>query len=220
MHNYDNSTGALTGYNVDPGEVGNIQASDYSGCMGSRLGPYRIEFFGNPLWVKSFSGLLPEGREPDWNHALPSYAAGQPTWGWATKVIGGPAIGRYGVKLKEVTDGTSKTLLYLETTGYLREFNNPQARWARTSQTFLEGTCCGSLGSKAIITVALSPGNLEASMHDAFGGGTKTTVSGHMDGGTVAMGDASVHYLDSSIEPIVMMRLADRNDGVPVELGQ
>ncbi|MAT69067.1 MAG: hypothetical protein CMJ58_06030 [Planctomycetaceae bacterium] len=105
------------------------------------------------------------------------------------------------VSLREVTDGTSTTMMFFEDSG------RPDS-W-RNGQLVAEGTVSGT-----------GWGNPDSffSIHDECGGGqmmnchnNNEIYSFHTGGCNYVMGDASVHFIQESIDPEIFTSLFTRN---------
>lgn len=184
-----------------------FQSLDYAACTGSPDGSQRASAMGNPLLVKSFSGLMPE----TW-HIMPINASD-------VVLTGISGRGKYGVKLREVTDGLSKTLAVVETSGVLLNSDGSTVPGRRTD-TFIVGPrnpnlsyeCLGSVGTT---TIALAVGTVDAQQAGITG--TKPITSGHGPAGMVVMADGSAHFFHEEMDLRLLRTLADRNDGQVVD---
>jgi hypothetical protein len=174
-------------------------ALDYSACLGSNVGSHRIVHPPAPVMAKSYSGLMPE-----W------HMQNGPTY-----VVGGPRKGKYGVRPREVTDGLSKTMAIVETSGVLLE-SDGRTRAGRSTTFFIQGSCCAGLGANGATTVSLPINELSIDAMNATGGQVPIN-SGHGGGAFAVFADASVHLLSDETDFQLLLALADRNDGNMVD---
>ena len=181
-------------------ELARFHGLDYAACTGSYEGSHRVYWTADPLKRKSFSGLMPQWYRTGGDSPHSS-------------VIGGPKKGKYGVKIREVTDGTSKTLAIVETSGMLFD-NVGTATPGRPNDQFITGPCCSDwqpTSHRGTTTIALPVGTINREAFDATGGCWPIT-SGHGPAGNVVFADGSVHFFNEEIDIRLLYALADRND--------
>lgn len=181
-------------------EIARFHGLDYSACTGSYEGSHRVYWIGDPLVRKSYSGLMPQWYRVSGDS--PHSAA-----------IGGTKRGKYGVKIREVTDGTSKTLAIVETSGMLFDNYGGKHRGNNTTLWGI-GPCCADWQPTTHVgttTIALPVGTINWEALAATGGWPIT--SGHGPAGNVVFGDGSVHFFHEDIDIKLLYALADRNDG-------
>ena len=116
-----------------------------------------------------------------------------------------------GVRLREITDGLTKTILAFELTGRGTDGDDKRGLWA-------SGLNSCSVGPRAKKTDAsiINPATQYAWDHEDF---ESPLFSDHPSGAQVLLCDGSVHFLnDDTAEPVVL-GLASRNCGEVVSIG-
>jgi hypothetical protein len=199
-----NEYGDPWGWGLQPNPC-RFQALDYSAVTGSYESNHRTYWNANPVMRKGFSGLMPQyyvqgGNSPH------------------TGVQGGSKKGKYSVRLREVTDGLSKTLAVVETSGVLFE-NHGAVRPGRNTEMFLQGPCCADwqpTGHWGTTTISLPVGTNSADAFNAIGHAWPIT-SGHGPSGIVVMADGSVHHFHDDMDMRLLWALGDRNDDKVVD---
>lgn len=181
-----------------------LQCLDYAACSGSYVGTHYSQDDVNPVRKRAYSGLMPMYWKEGWSPPHGTY--------------GGSSKGKYGVKLREVTDGISKTIAIVETSGLLFEGDVIPKPGRMTDRGFIEGPCCNynSVGERGTTTIILPVGTVNKLAVDAVGGAPPIT-SGHGPAGNVVFGDGSVHFLHEDIDVKLLYALADRNDNRVIE---
>jgi len=208
-----------------------MQPADYAGCSGSVNGPDRMQGLGCPESVpgqecsqsKGMSGILcdavEENRAGVWGQAgCSEYGHIGP--GKITLVGSASKTGKRNVKMKEVLDGLSKTMMVVEASGelygYDAETGARTATQGRATDVFTQGTCCADwspMRSRGLVTVRHPPGTNSTS---AISGGSMGAVnlpiqSGHVTS-NVVYGDGHVSTLENEVDLMVLYNMADRND--------
>jgi hypothetical protein len=178
---------------------------DYSACTGSYDGTHVTYWNSDPLRRKTFSGLM-----PTWHT--------QHGWSPHTTTTGGSPKGKYGVRLREVTDGLSKTIAIVETSGQLID-NNGGVHDGNNTRLWTLGPCCADWQPTAhwgTTMMALPVGQIGKEIRDALGGPYPIT-SGHGPSGMVVMGDGSVHHFNDGMDIKLLYALGDRADGTVID---
>ncbi|MEI6239412.1 MAG: DUF1559 domain-containing protein [Planctomycetia bacterium] len=111
----------------------------------------------------------------------------------------------HGVADRQITDGFSKTLLICELSGRgltgSGVSGNPRGAWA-------SGQNCITLGpTTASIPIINPPASASASWRDSA---NNAMFSDHPGGAQVSMCDGSTHFIQESIDEIVLVRLSTR----------
>jgi len=116
-----------------------------------------------------------------------------------------------GIKIAEIKDGTSSTILIGERS-YTERGTNSYTSWTRgfagTSPNIFTG---------ALKNVSLSPFN-SASWNGSTNMQDISFGSNHSHGANFAMCDGSVHYINDDVSMALMVQLATRNGGEAVQL--
>lgn len=195
------------------------QMLDYSAVTGSYDSRHRrVAAASQNKYRIGFSGLLP--------HYLGQKSAGNQTDAQIKSAAesnmvmeGGNWRGRYGVRVREVTDGLSKTLAVAETSGLLLNLNGVTV-WGRTVTaghgSFLQGPCCWDHyeAENPKGTVSINHGVAEVSKEIKDTLGSMPINSGHGPAGMVVMGDGSVHFFHEEMDLTLLRALGDRDDGL------
>jgi len=208
-----------------------MQPADYAGCSGSANGRDRMQGWGCPesvpgqecSQVKGMSGILCDAVEGNtagvWGQAgCSEYGHIGP--GKVTLVGAATKTGKRNVKIKEVLDGLSKTMMVVEASGELYGYDaDTGARTAtsgRPTEVFTKGTCCADwqpFRSLGMVTVRHPPGT--SSVSALGGGGTGAAnlpmQSGHGTSHAV-FADGHVDTIVNEVDMIVLYNMADRND--------
>jgi hypothetical protein len=189
------------GWGMQPNPA-RFQQLDYSACTGSFESSHRAYWHVDPLRRKGFSGLMPQFYQ-------------QGGYSPHTSVIGGPQNGKYGVRLREVSDGLAKTMAVVETSGQLFFANGGMREGRTTSTGFVQGPCCADwqpTTHRGTTTISLPVGTTSTDLVDAVGGAYPIT-SGHGACGYVLFADGAVKLLTEETATYVLFALADRDDG-------
>jgi hypothetical protein len=179
-----------------------FQQLDYSACTGSFQSFHIAYWNSDPLKRKGFSGLMPQFYQ-------------QGGYSPHTTVVGGPRSGKYGVRLREVSDGLAKTLAVVETSGQLFGQNGQVYEGRTTSLGFVQGPCCADwqpTNHRGTTTISLPVGTTSRESLNAVGGAYPIT-SGHGACGYVLFADGAVKLLTEETATYVLFALADRDDG-------
>jgi hypothetical protein len=132
-----------------------------------------------------------------------------------TITVGGPKSGKYGVRLREVSDGLAKTMAVVETSGQLF-YSDDRVREGRTTTAgFVQGPCCVDWQPTShwgTTSIAVPVGVTNADVIFVLGGGYPIT-SGHGACGYVLFADGAVKLLTEETATYVLFALADRDDG-------
>jgi hypothetical protein len=180
------------------------QSLDYSACTGSWQSSHRTELLSDPMQRKGFSGLMPS-----------YFWESGDRYSSRSNTIGGSKQGKYGVRLRDVSDGLAKTIAIAETSGQLFG-SNGQVNEGRTVRTgFLQGPCCNDWQSTThggTTTISLPVGTTSTELVNAVGGARPIT-SGHGTCGYVLFADGAVKLLTEETAINVLFALADRDDG-------
>jgi len=152
-----------------------FQSLDYSACTGSFHSQHQVQWISDQFKRKGFSGLMPQfymqgGNSPH------------------TVALGGSKQGKYGVRLREVSDGTSKTIAVVETSGVLYSSGGGITP-GRTADTFLIGPCCSDWQPTShwgTTTILLPVGTASAEAVNSVGGARPIT-SEHGPAGFVVL---------------------------------
>lgn len=105
-----------------------------------------------------------------------------------------------GVRLRQITDGLSKTMLLFELTGRGVVGTNGHGIWASALN-------CTSIGPNSSTAPLVNPPQEEAWDDDSYG----ALFSDHRGGANLAMCDGSVHFIRDDVEIGVLTGLASRN---------
>jgi prepilin-type N-terminal cleavage/methylation domain-containing protein/prepilin-type processing-associated H-X9-DG protein len=175
-------------------------------------------------------------QTPDWpgvNIATPSYtgisgAVDHPTTRDSTGSFGGKQYGKIsfggvlikgpGVRIKKITDGTSKTVMVGEQSDWCADANGVQFDCrSDCGHAFTMGPGGDAVDRAFNMTSVMYPlGDKEYSMTKHVGGNcavNSAIQSVHSGGAQVLMADGSVHFLPDSIDLQLFYNLANRDDG-------
>ena len=197
--------------NSEVGQVGydqNVQSATYTGISGAADGNASNVFSAKE--VQAFT-----------------------TGGWGS--TGGILIEYRGIKMSEITDGTSNTIAIGEQSDYLSPRGKVPSTWTSSSSPCEFGDCrsdCGhgfpmgpapsswsTDGRTFNLTCVYHPINYKSAT--GYGipdncGPNSPIQSAHPGGANVAFADGSVQMLSETLDMQTLRCLATRNDGLPV----
>lgn len=185
-------------------DAATLQSTDYAGISGSVNGKKGVLYGGT---IRAESGVLHNYVEDG------AYAHNELKNGYR---------GRYpGVRVKEITDGLSRTMMIAEASGEILDPDSSEKRSGRTAEFFLQGCCCADwqpVCHRGLMTVRHPVGTNDITAIGVGNPGAphQPIQSGHVVGGSVAMVDGSTHFLTDSLDIHVLYNLADRNDSNPI----
>jgi hypothetical protein len=189
-----------------------FQMLDYSAVTGSYESRHKKIWNNDGTQRVGLSGLLPVGLFQDPANPQPYCKIFV-----NMSTIGGDVRGRYGVRLREVTDGLSKTLAVVETSGFLIN-NSGGTSWGRmvtqSHGSVVQGPCCWDWqpdSPKGTTSINNGVGEISWEVYKVKMG--MPINSGHGPAGMVVMGDGSVHFFHEEMDLQLLYSLGDRDDG-------
>ena len=232
LYNKFSFNGTHIGY-VSGGSAGAINGAAASGVVIPTLfcpsSPLPAIVAGNSQMAPSYVGI--SGAMPDTANGFTETrvkAPGGATNG-GTHSFGGMLIGNAHVLIRDVTDGTSNTMIIGETSDYAYDSTNAQKRidggyyWSWMMSTADIGTGTGFFPASGcsdgriynLMTVQYAPGtrtyNLTGVLEDH--GPNNPLLSAHVGGVHVALVDGSVRFVSNNTNMVTVRRLATRDDG-------
>ena len=166
--------------------------------------------------LATWAGAYPAGYDPDGDGEDP-FNRGNVRSDFGNQMVSGP-FGRgyfspYNSKLRDMTDGTSNTILMGEIRMSCNLFSPdwgwawPESLWYATTAPINFPTCPddASFGTSPCFT------NVWGNWNGIFG-----FKSAHTGGAQFVMGDGSVQFISENINRLTYARLGDKSDGDPI----
>ena len=233
LYNKFSFSGSHIGY-VSGGSAGAINGAAASGivispliCPSSTLPSINP---GNSQMCPSYVGI--SGAMPDAANGFTETrikAPGGATNG-GTHSFGGMLIGNDVVKIGDVTDGTSNTMIIGETSDWAYDASNAQQHidggwywsWMMSSADIGTGTgffpaspACSDGRIYNLTTIQYAPGTKTYALTGVLNdhGPNNPLISSHTGGVQVTLADGSVRFISNNVNMVTLRRLATRDDG-------